>query len=309
MRVWWSVVGVVGVVAVVLAGGCIFEVAPVGAPPDQGVPSMFDSDLAVPVVVGDLGGGGSSDDLATDLGSGVVADLSVDRPDLAPLADLAPPPSDLRGCTVISHSFAAAPPVGWMLAGDARHDATAMRVELTAPSPSDRGSLFWTTPITVTSMHARFRVYIGDGNGADGLALVLAQTNDPATGLQPTAGGGALGYRGMTGVAVELDTYRNGNEPNVEHVGFMRASDGAHLVYREPPVMLDCDCVRTIDVWLKPGRVRVRVDDQATLDEPIAAGDFTAGAYYLGFTASTGGQNNRHAVLDALFVAGPDGCE
>jgi hypothetical protein len=141
------------------------------------------------------------------------------------------------------------------------------------------------------------------------MALVLAQTNDPATGLQPIGNGVTLGYRGMSGVAVELDTYRNGSEPNVEHVGFMRASDGEHIVYEDPPVMLDCDCVRTVDVWLRPGRVRVDVDGQSALDETIAPGDFTPGSYYLGFTASTGGQNNRHAVLDALFVAGPDVCE
>jgi hypothetical protein len=280
-------------------GGCTFEVRALSIPPPDDGGAMAGVDLAAPSQGPELGGGGE-------------VDLSIEvPPDLSSSAaiDLSPRPSDLRGCTVVDQNFATAPGAGWFLGGDAIFDAAAQRVRLTAAAPNEAGSLFWTTPVAVTSMHARFRVLIGGGNGADGMALALTQTSDPTTGLLPTVGGVGLGYRGMTGVAVELDTYRNGSEPNVEHVGFMRASDGAHIVYAAPPVMLDCNCVRTIDVWLKPGRVRVRVDDQPTLDETIAPGDFTAGTYYLGFTASTGGRNNQHAVLDALFVAGPEGCE
>jgi len=292
-------------------GGCTFEVSPLTIPPapDLGVPVMTDGDLAVPSTGDDLGGGG-----AVDLGGGAVVDLSGAVTDLLtppPPPDLlVPPVADMRGCTVVSQSFVTSPPSGWLLGGDAAFDGTAQRVRLTSAAQNQSGSLFWTTPIAVTSMHARFRVFIGGGNGADGVALVLAQTSTPNTGLQPTGSGGKLGYRGMTGVAVELDTYRNGMEPAAEHVALTRASDGAHVVYAAPPVTLDCDCVRTVDVWLKEGRVRVRIDDQATLDEPIAPGDFTAGdTYYLGFTAATGGRDNQHAILESLFVAGPEGCE
>lgn len=299
-------------VCVLCLGGCTFEVTGLPLVPageDLGVPVMTGGDLAVPSTADDLAGG------AIDLGGGAPVDMSGAVVDLVappPPPDLLvpPPPSDLRGCTVVSQSFVVAPPSGWLLGGDAAFDGTAQRVRLTSASQNQSGSLFWTTPIAVTSMHARFRVFIGGGNGADGVALVLAQTSTPTTGLQPTGSGALLGYRGMTGVAVELDTYRNGMEPAAEHVALTRASDGAHVVYAAPPVTLDCDCVRTVDVWLKAGRVRVRVDDQAALDEPIAPGDFTAGGtYYLGFTAATGGRDNQHAILESLFVAGPDGCE
>lgn len=62
--------------------------------------------------------------------------------------------------------------------------------------------------------------------GADGLTLTLA---NPAAGATPNAVGGVggrLGFGGIPGVAVALDTYKSGADPSRNFVGIARSAAG-----------------------------------------------------------------------------------
>lgn len=116
---------------------------------------------------------------------------------------------------------------GLSINGDAAQNGNEIR--LTPASTSQGGSFFTTTAVNLlndSSFAAVFSFRIannggggdGDGTGADGLAFVV-QTNNSNVGSV----GGGLGYEGITNsVAVEFDTYNNGNPidgSNGNHVG------------------------------------------------------------------------------------------
>ena len=71
---------------------------------------------------------------------------------------------------------------------------------------------------TSTALDVSFDATLGGGSGADGLALVLADAstrNPTALGL----GGGGLGFSGIAGTALALDTYQNGQDPSGNFIG------------------------------------------------------------------------------------------
>ena len=81
------------------------------------------------------------------------------------------------------------------------------------------GTAFWPTPVNTEGLTASFTATIGGGGaqGADGMTLVLA---DPST--SPTAVGyygGGLGFSGIKGIAVCIDTYQTGSDPSSNFVG------------------------------------------------------------------------------------------
>jgi hypothetical protein len=268
------------------AAGCVFQVGSLDPLPPNGDDLAATVDAGVP-----------SDGPAPDLGEAA--------PDLAE-ADLLPAP-DLAGCTVVSHAFSDDPSAAWRLFGDSKPDPVEKRLQLTGVASSEAGSVFYRSPLAVGSLHATFKVYIGDGDGADGMAFVLARA-DSLDDLAPPDSGNTLGYRGLDGLAVELDTHHNGIEPQAEHVALCAASTGDHHVAGTPP-KLDCDCVRTVDVRLKDDRIVVKIDDTTVLDQGLLPTVFPADTYYVGFTAATGGKHNRHAVFDVHIAAGPgDAC-
>jgi len=72
------------------------------------------------------------------------------------------------------------------------------------------------------------------------MAFVIAQAAS-ADQLGPAVGAsGTLGYQGMTGYAVEFDTYQNGSDPSGNHIAWMQASTGTHLLVGEPAFTLAC---------------------------------------------------------------------
>ncbi|VAW45598.1 hypothetical protein MNBD_GAMMA04-1340, partial [hydrothermal vent metagenome] len=78
-------------------------------------------------------------------------------------------------------------------------------VILTPNKKFQQGSAFTNLAYeNITGFTAHFDMKLGGGSGADG--LTFAWVTDPSVN---TSGGGNLGFTGMTGYAIEFDTYRN----------------------------------------------------------------------------------------------------
>jgi hypothetical protein len=182
------------------------------------------------------------------------------------------------------------PTYGWRFNGTAR--LTGSTVELTTAGGGQTGSAFSPDTITTGYVEAEFRASVGGGSGADGLALALADgTVSPATALG--GGGGGLGWAGTSGIAVALDTYRNGGDPATPFVGVATGAGPQGLTWVATAPLPG---LRT-----GPHRVRVVATAQGTSVwvDGVPALSTTAAApraTRVGFTAATGGLTDRHAV-------------
>src|SRR5262249_32164136 len=110
-----------------------------------------------------------------------VLDLAVEPPaDLAqppePEPDLTAPP-DLTNpaCITIADDFDVEPFDRWSRGVSTIYDAQLKMIELNPPDDGRAGSLFFNVPVHLGVFDARFDFYMGDGQGADGMALVFAK--------------------------------------------------------------------------------------------------------------------------------------
>lgn len=198
----------------------------------------------------------------------------------------------------------------WTFEGSATWDAANGWVELTPDATSQVGSAFQTGVATTgDNVTVAFRFYIGDGSGADGLA-VTALDIDRMSGTLGSAGG-CLGYGygagceplelALPGWTIEVDTYYNaGWDPTGDdHVAFMFDGDpGAVEAWAALPEMEDTGW-HTMEITVAAPRVTVSIDGVVYIDQDIP-GSYAFPAF-VGFSAATGGQTNLH-LIDALTV-------
>lgn len=88
-----------------------------------------------------------------------------------------------------------------------------------AATKNSAGSAFWPTAVGSSDLDVTFDAAIDSGTGADGLMLALA---NPAKGTLPTAVGAVgsgLGWWGISGIAVALDTHQTTGAPSNNFVG------------------------------------------------------------------------------------------
>ncbi|MFI5911758.1 choice-of-anchor D domain-containing protein [Dactylosporangium sp. NPDC051541] len=111
---------------------------------------------------------------------------------------------------------AAPPAAGWKANGSAVINGGTLR--LTGPVAGQAGTAIWSTPISPTRLLANFTIRIGDGNGADGMTLMLLDaTKCTPSSLGP--GGGGLGFAGLAGVSVDFVTFAQPGYPSANFVG------------------------------------------------------------------------------------------
>ncbi len=245
-----------------------------------------------------------------------AADLSSATDDLAPPAttDLgALAPADLSSpCTRIDEALTGDPGPRWSLMGDASADGSGL--QLTSLGYNAAGSAFYAAALPSTSFDASFDFRIWDGSGADGLALVFARA--PAANTLTPFGNGVvnagygLGYLGMDGFAVEIDTFLDvGNgDPSANHVALVRTSDGAHLVAASPAALLRSAGKRTAHVRLTATHLTIDLDGATALDAELPAAFVAPAApVYVGFTAASSALDDHHTVSNLHLVAGPPG--
>ena len=194
----------------------------------------------------------------------------------------------------------------WNFEGSAYWDDSENTLELTPVQAGQVGTAFNTVD-TVSGFQAEiaFEFYIGDGSGADGLTFTALDVDRMTTFLGESGGG--IGYGGLPGWTIEVDTYYNGGvDPTPDdHLAFtFDGNTSGYLLWAALPEMEDNGWHR-MKIRVNAPNVYVEVDEIAYIDEDIDGWiDFNA---VVGFTAGTGGATNRHAIK-GLTVSDTD-CE
>jgi hypothetical protein len=202
----------------------------------------------------------------------------------------------------------------WRLNGQARFLGS--EVVLTDQAKkSIAGSAFWPTPIlSARYLRAAFDVAIGDGTGADGVALALADTeagaNPAALGKDANGHGwyfgGELGWAGIPGIAVALDTYKNASDPSSNFVGVATGSSrksADSLAWAASTTNLPRlrNAVHHVVVLVSvDGALTVWMDGREVLATRVTLPH----QMLVGFTAANGGLTDRHAVSNVMITTG-----
>jgi len=189
----------------------------------------------------------------------------------------------------------------WNFEGTALWDSGNSWVELTAPLQTQSGTAFQTAAtVDASNVQVEFDFFASGGTGADGLS-VTALDSLRMTSFVGSSGGG-IGYEGLPGWSVEVDTWYNGesNDPTTEdHVSVhIDGVVGSPVVWATLPDMEDGNWHRmTVDVagtWMT-----VSIDGVVYIDQAIS--QIVAFPAYVGFTAATGSMTNYH-LIDSLQV-------
>jgi len=201
-----------------------------------------------------------------------------------------------------------APAAGaWSLNGSATFPSAGV-VKLTGLTRSVAGSSFFPAPLD-SSRHltVAFDATIGGGgtSGADGQTLVLAD----AAVARPTAlgaSGGALGYGGIPGIAVALDTYKGAVDPSANFVGIANGTNGAvdRLFWLATSSAIPNlrTAVRHVVVDVNAGVMTVKVDGTQYVSQAVTLPPNVL----LGFTGATGWVLDNHQVSNVV-VSGDGG--
>lgn len=198
----------------------------------------------------------------------------------------------------------------WQFEGDAQWDSTNAWLQLTRAAPDLVGAAFATdASVDAGNVEINFRFYIGDGTGADGISLTALDVDRMSTFLGGTGCG--IGYGGdadctvgpaLPGWSLEVDTFDNGEgvEPTSDdHLAFTFNGDvDGYVAWAALPEMEDTGW-HDMSVVVAAPRVTVSIDGTTYIDTTLS-GDFGFDAY-VGFTAGTGGQTNKH-LIDSLSV-------
>ena len=158
----------------------------------------------------------------------------------------------------------------------------------------------------------QFRISELTGNGADGFAFVI-QGN--GTSPQLTGAGAGLGYHGVANsLAVEFDTYLSPSDPNDNHISVHSRGTDLNSVDESAslgwttwiPNMSD-GAVHTVRINYQPGMLLVWLDDLTVpaLGVAVNFDGYLAldnGRAWVGFTGATGGDTERHDILNWAFV-------
>jgi len=195
----------------------------------------------------------------------------------------------------------------WQFTGSAEWDSTNGWLELTDTSRYIAGTAF-STADTVSSDNVSigFMFYAsgGSSSGADGLSLTAIDTTRMTT--YQGQNGGAIGYGGLPGWSIEVDTWDNTGDPGlsepttVDHVSFVidGASNGVGEVYAEIHEVEDGQW-HEMQVDVVGQHVTVSIDGIVYIDESVSG--ITSFPAHVGFTAATGNVTNNH-FIDALTV-------
>ncbi len=195
----------------------------------------------------------------------------------------------------------------WNFEGSASWDATNNELELTPAQTGLVGTAFNTSDtVSGYKVEIGFEFYIGDGTGADGLTLTALDVERMTTFLGQTGGG--IGYGGLPGWTLEIDTYYNGAETDStsdDHLMFtFDGNPSSKLLWSALPEMEDTGW-HLMEVKVNAPHVYVAVDNVVYIDSNVDGWDeFNA---VVGFTAGTGGLTNRH-LIKGLMISTQSKC-
>jgi hypothetical protein len=205
----------------------------------------------------------------------------------------------VRNVAVSATSFAQPPPgaPGWTYTGSASMSGGTLM--LTTATNSQHGSAFFGGAVPSAGLSASFTATIGGGSGADGETFAMLDASKAGPGSLGSAGGG-LGFAGLPGVAVTLDTYKSAGDPSSNFVGIASSTAGGAMTYIATAtnvpslraasgntVRVTVSSAGVVTVWVNGTQV-------LTATAPVPATVLT------GFTGSTGGLNDKHEVSNVV---------
>ena len=197
----------------------------------------------------------------------------------------APPPAEIPDPTA----------GGWTLNSSAK--LAGGELQLTEPLEGQAGSAFWPVAVNAHNLTVEYDATIGGGTGADGLALVLADASRGATPTSVGFEGGGLGFSGIPGVAVALDTFQNEVNPSNNFAG---VTDGPTST---APNLLHWLATANLSSPLENATNHIKVVTTATTITVFVNGTQVLSTNatlptnaYLGFSGATGGFTDRHAI-------------
>ena len=196
-------------------------------------------------------------------------------------------------------SGAALPPPsagGWSLNGSATLSGSVL--VLTPATAGQAGTAIAPQTVPSEGLRASFTTSIGGGTGADGLTFALLDPTTPKTGLG--ASGGGLGFGGLTGTALALDTWPRTGIPSNNYVGITTGGANDTLTFTSFSTAVSPlrTGTHTFTVAVTAGRMTVTADGVTVLDQAVTLPPNVLPA----FTAATGGATDQHTISNVTIT-------
>jgi hypothetical protein len=190
---------------------------------------------------------------------------------------------------------------GWSINGTA--SLVTGGVQLTPNAQDQAGTAFWPTGVSSAKITADFDATIGGGSAADGLTFLLAApaTSPTAVGLK----GGGLGYSGITGTAIALDTFQNPVNPSANFIGIATgwsATNPDQLTWASTSTAVPALRTGThhVTVTVLNGTITVQIDGTQYLSTAVTL----PGTVLVGFSGGTGGNTDTHTITNPVITIG-----
>lgn len=199
---------------------------------------------------------------------------------------------------------------GWNLTGNAYVGNTPIgggnsEIILTNPANSQSGAIFYSQPINIAQCDrwtVEFDMRMFDGTGADGIAFCLLDV--PPSGF---VGGGGCGIPAASnGLKIVFDTFDNcgGANPNIQ-IRYGAGYAGGECNFAQPTLenpggaisFIRRNPYNHVQIDYLAGNIAVRVNGTLYLTGFYAINFVT----YAGFTASTGGANDRQSIKNVFI--------
>lgn len=186
---------------------------------------------------------------------------------------------------------------GWRINGNAARNSGGF-LRLTTANQNQAGSAFYTTDIPGDRFYASFdfRMSGGTSDGADGIVFAMRPPSAATTGVGGRGGG--MGWAGLSGYGVELDTYYNsGYDPNGNHVGIVNRGGTALQTNTSVPTLEDGSW-HLAEVYFDGGDIQVYIDGTQYLNYTVS---WSHSSVLLGFTSATGSLTDNQDVDNVTF--------
>ncbi len=183
----------------------------------------------------------------------------------------------------------------WTFKGASYYDSTNEYYVLTPDEYWTNGSM-WLDAEIISDFMISLDYYSGnDENGADGIAVVFYNDNNDTSG-----NGEAMMYSGLTGYAVELDTYCN-SEPTKENHISINTNKTQHLAWSLLQESEDGEW-HNLKIIVLNNVCSVYIDDNFKISYETVANGYGC----LGITSATGIRKNLHAVKNIAIKTSTD---